>query len=57
MEKETKTVRKNFRFTPEIVAMAEAGAKSEGRTVTNYIERLIVMDNSRCTDKQKTVYS
>lgn len=34
-----------MRVLPSIKAMAEAKAKAEGRTLSNYIEQLIIKDN------------
>ena len=34
-----------MRVLPSIKAMAEEKAKAEGRTLSNYIEQLIIRDN------------
>ena len=34
-----------MRVLPSIKAMAEEKAKTEGRTLSNYIEQLIIRDN------------
>ena len=34
-----------MRVLPSVKAMAEDRAKSEGRTLSNYIEQLIIRDN------------
>lgn len=40
-EKRVKTAQINWRVDPKLKAVAEALAKEEGRTLTNWIEKLI----------------
>lgn len=42
---ERRTARINMKVLPSIKELAEAKAASEGRTLSNYIERLIIKDN------------
>ena len=42
---ERRTARINMKVLPSIKEMAEAKSASEGRTLSNYIERLIIKDN------------
>jgi len=40
----TKTKRKNFRFTLEVIKAAAKAAKAQNRSLTGYIEMLIIRD-------------
>lgn len=45
MENEKRTDKIYMKVKPSIKRMAEEKAKAEGRTLSNYIERLILKDN------------
>ena len=46
MDGERRTERVNMKILPSVKQMAEKKAKEEGRSLSNYIELLIVADNT-----------